>query len=76
MGLPVDGICGAETLLTLRRLQIPHLTGNLVSAVPPREHLRATAGGLEAARVGIGEHERCDTARSPTDGVWPRQEPR
>ena len=56
VGLPVDGICGAETLLSLRRLQAPHHPDNLVSTVRAKERLRETQQRLSGSRVAVGEH--------------------
>lgn len=56
VGCPVDGICGAETLLTLRRLQAPHHPDNLVSTVRARERLRESSLRLSGSTVAVGEH--------------------
>lgn len=55
VGLPVDGICGAETLLTLQRLQAPHHPHNLVSTVRARERLREARHRLSGSHVAVGE---------------------
>lgn len=56
VGLPVDGICGVETLLSLRRLQTPLRSPNLVSTVRARELLRDAVHQLAGSHIVVGEN--------------------
>jgi N-acetylmuramoyl-L-alanine amidase len=64
LGLPVDGIFGAETLSELQRVMPRRELSDLVSAVRDRDRLRHLPKTLLGRRIGIGEEGGLDALAS------------
>jgi N-acetylmuramoyl-L-alanine amidase len=60
LGLPVDGILGAETLSELRRVMPRREVSELVSAVRDRDRLRHLPKSLLGRRIAVGEEGGLD----------------
>lgn len=64
LGLPVDGILGAETLSELQRVMPRRELSDLVSAVRDRDRLRHLPKTLLGRRIAVGEEGGLDALAS------------